>query len=962
MKFNQNKTKSALFLLILVLLTVMLSFSVLAFTKDELKTSASKVKSKIGNLFQFSEQPSTGDVVIFTLIFFAMVWIALSKMWGDGDGSTKSAIIVLSITLALALSIGLVYGGKFTVVKIFPFAMILLAVLLWAGLFLLFSKLFSIESVKGKVFLVIVTTILTIGIILLGSIMLCDNNKCEQNPFLKKVFGSESILGKIGLTGAGISIGSDDGPTEVPDDPRYVAASEFINSANANNITQDLNFANSAQFHIGELTALKLAMQTKNESFGSFSISNIDSKILELEPLRNSALLAAANKATTKEEINLVRNSPAYQVLKGEDDSLRELVISKSRKLDSTFAKEKSCEVIFDCLPTESCREGGCTTEEPDSAWVSYTKGYAWLVGLIIAILLGIAFLSRNQIKKLFSGDYNKPLSDGANKLGKGFRDLAWWKKPFFRFQDLLKDLFKSEEKIKINLIDFKKELKGEHDSFTECKQAINQLIESVRGGSLTSVGEVIEETAKLDELHDVAKKIKLLEDHNSAELKIADESVKLLSKDIAKVNELNVSLGEKIKTLESEQIKEAFNKLGGTFKLIQTEKIEKEVLDHIKSELESNCVAFEELHKISSEAHKLAELSAEEYSRLKRGENWESVKEDVQNIRQTTHHLSLLFLKKLELLKHFKQFLEELDNAFKKISEQEENSVDDFIKLANNLKADAFQKREEKDFQGAIVRLTEALTFTHLVDNMVEHGEESDRLNNLRSFSSRLADEIRKELGATEHLRNEYEKKVNAEEKNLEKKRKLLEKESKPVESDSNNKNSDPEPDSTNEEGNLEPGTQTKQNKDVTAELEAVQKELELLSKPPTASNLTRVDQINNPIIAHFEKQYGKRIDERLTKFFKIKQAELRKTSELEVANKRIEESRKRLCNDLSNVFKDAIVFVRTKAKGDVKKHLARSLNRMLNHEDLVSILPIFENEIGLLKKTADAEQRELK
>jgi len=84
------------------------------------------------------------DFFIFFTMFFAMSYIAFSKVWGQGfgkPGDAKGAIIGLSIAIALALAFAIVTQANFSITNLFPIAKIFLLLVLWIIFYGLLSQI-----------------------------------------------------------------------------------------------------------------------------------------------------------------------------------------------------------------------------------------------------------------------------------------------------------------------------------------------------------------------------------------------------------------------------------------------------------------------------------------------------------------------------------------------------------------------------------------------------------------------------------------------------------------------------------------------------------------------------------------------------------------------------------------------------------------------------------------------------
>jgi rubrerythrin len=193
---TDGKGRFKLALLLLFALIAVLLVSDMAFAAD-IGDGLRNVGGRIGGFFNdyaSSEGPTFIDFAIFAIIFFTMCWVGFSAVFKEA----KAANIALSISLGLALSLALVYGGKFTVKKLLPFAAIFLFLLLMIGIYALLKKfIFTKDTTASKIFSALFAIIVSIAILAVAWHFICEGDRCESNAFLSKIFGSESIIGKL---------------------------------------------------------------------------------------------------------------------------------------------------------------------------------------------------------------------------------------------------------------------------------------------------------------------------------------------------------------------------------------------------------------------------------------------------------------------------------------------------------------------------------------------------------------------------------------------------------------------------------------------------------------------------------------------------------------------------------------------------------------------------------------------
>ena len=268
MSLKKINKKLGIILILLILFTIILSFFVSASVGDSLKTSLS-------NIFPFNDQPSFGDFLIFAALFCAATVLGLSKFYGGESGGNSAPVYVMAIALGLALAGGLVYGGKFTIIKFLPFSILFICVIVWVALYFFLSKVIGTDSTGKMVFVFILSVIVAVGLIIVAIMLLCGDGQCDSNPFMSKIFGSESLLAKIGIIGeggvggiGGIGgegglFGDSTGADSDRVDSSYTAAKEFLEK-NKGSLT--LENADRAQSHIEELTSLKKSLDVERQN------------------------------------------------------------------------------------------------------------------------------------------------------------------------------------------------------------------------------------------------------------------------------------------------------------------------------------------------------------------------------------------------------------------------------------------------------------------------------------------------------------------------------------------------------------------------------------------------------------------------------------------------------------------------------------------------------------------------
>ena len=168
-----------------------------------------------------TEGPTLLDFFILSVIFFAVCWVAFSAVFKEA----KNANVVLSLAVGFALSVALVYGGKFTLKRMLPFAMIILFLLIFLGIFAMLKKfIFTKDTIMSKILSFIFALIVSFALLAVALNFMCSGNRCEGNAFMKKTFGSESVIGNM-FSGVGniFSGGPSLAPIPAPGAPNYAA-------------------------------------------------------------------------------------------------------------------------------------------------------------------------------------------------------------------------------------------------------------------------------------------------------------------------------------------------------------------------------------------------------------------------------------------------------------------------------------------------------------------------------------------------------------------------------------------------------------------------------------------------------------------------------------------------------------------------------------------------------------------
>jgi len=200
---NKKHTKIILLVLLAVFLLSIFATVASADISSKISSSTSGVKNSLGKLFKFSaEKPGFLDFSIFFVIFLSLCWLGFSKWFASQQGSGSGAAVVgLSLGLSVAFAASLVYGAKFGVAKLLPFAILLIVLALFILLYVLADKLLAGSTggttpTNKKILAAVIALILTIVIVIVGMYFLSEKNLCEKTSFTKKLCGSESVIGK----------------------------------------------------------------------------------------------------------------------------------------------------------------------------------------------------------------------------------------------------------------------------------------------------------------------------------------------------------------------------------------------------------------------------------------------------------------------------------------------------------------------------------------------------------------------------------------------------------------------------------------------------------------------------------------------------------------------------------------------------------------------------------------------
>lgn len=193
-------------ILLLILLLVM-------FTQAAEALQVPQALKNIGAaLTPVENRPGLIDYLVYFTLFTALAYLGFSRWFSGGEGAARgagggerAAVIALSAALGVALTVAIVNGAGFNLARLAPVAVMIIGFLMFIGFVALFRSIFG-KGVWRTILAIILALLVTFLIIYFAKAMICQNNACNTNPFLKKMFGSESIFGKISnWTGIGLS-------------------------------------------------------------------------------------------------------------------------------------------------------------------------------------------------------------------------------------------------------------------------------------------------------------------------------------------------------------------------------------------------------------------------------------------------------------------------------------------------------------------------------------------------------------------------------------------------------------------------------------------------------------------------------------------------------------------------------------------------------------------------------------
>jgi hypothetical protein len=162
--------------------------------------------SRIDSFFQnqeFKQHAKLIDFGLFFVIFFALSFLGLSKVWGEGygkPGSGKGAITGLSIALALALAFALITQTSFSITTIFPVAKAMFFLVITFVLYGVITKagIFG-DSWMGKVIAFIIALMFVYLLASIFTHFVCQMSDNMSDPACQSDFfnAATSFIGRI---------------------------------------------------------------------------------------------------------------------------------------------------------------------------------------------------------------------------------------------------------------------------------------------------------------------------------------------------------------------------------------------------------------------------------------------------------------------------------------------------------------------------------------------------------------------------------------------------------------------------------------------------------------------------------------------------------------------------------------------------------------------------------------------
>ncbi|MFH1064165.1 MAG: hypothetical protein V1729_03735 [Candidatus Woesearchaeota archaeon] len=193
-KAGRHSIKLFTIMIVALLAMILISNAVMAIPFGN---ALSGLKDKVGGAlgsYASNDAPGVFDLFIFMVIFFSLCWIGFSAVFKDA----KNANVVLSLALGVALAVAMVYGGKVGLVKLLPFAGLILFIIVFVLIYALLNKfIFTKGGAMSKILTAVLAVIISIALIMVAWNTICDSGSCENNAFMQKLTGTGSVFGKM---------------------------------------------------------------------------------------------------------------------------------------------------------------------------------------------------------------------------------------------------------------------------------------------------------------------------------------------------------------------------------------------------------------------------------------------------------------------------------------------------------------------------------------------------------------------------------------------------------------------------------------------------------------------------------------------------------------------------------------------------------------------------------------------
>ncbi|NQU78657.1 hypothetical protein HQ545_02720 [Candidatus Woesearchaeota archaeon] len=162
--------------------------------------------TRIDNFFEnkeYLDHSKIIDFALFFIIFFALTYTGLSRVWGEGfgkPGDAKGPIVGISLALGITLAFAIISQTRFSITTMFPIAKAMLFLLIWFVIWGLFiaSKIFG-EHWGGKAIAAILALIACYLIFSIATFFICEMESNQDDPACESGFfsGGAQLLQKL---------------------------------------------------------------------------------------------------------------------------------------------------------------------------------------------------------------------------------------------------------------------------------------------------------------------------------------------------------------------------------------------------------------------------------------------------------------------------------------------------------------------------------------------------------------------------------------------------------------------------------------------------------------------------------------------------------------------------------------------------------------------------------------------